>query len=74
MISILWTQGRGLPAEQRVLSPLHAPLELLTVSLDVLVDRTLDELGLLEPGHQRGVAGLELATGQAVRAWAGRRV
>jgi hypothetical protein len=30
------------------------------MSLDVFVDRTLDELGLLEPGHQRGVADLLL--------------
>jgi hypothetical protein len=49
-----------LAAKQRLASPLHALLELLTMSVDVFVDRNLDELGLLEPGHQRGVADLLL--------------
>src|SRR5215216_5902755 len=29
---------RGLPTEQRLLSPLHTPLELITMALDVLID------------------------------------
>ena len=39
---------------------LHALREVLAVTLDILVDRALDKLGLLEARHQRGVADLLL--------------
>lgn len=39
---------------------LHPPPKLLAMTLDVLVNGALDELGLLEPRHQRGVADLLL--------------
>jgi hypothetical protein len=39
---------------------LHALREVLAVTLDVLIDRALDKLGLLEARHQRGVADLLL--------------
>jgi hypothetical protein len=39
---------------------LHALREVLAVTLDVLVDRALDKLSLLEARHQRGVADLLL--------------
>jgi hypothetical protein len=39
---------------------LHALCKVLAVMLDVLIDRALDKLGLLEARHQRGVANLLL--------------
>lgn len=39
---------------------LHPLGELLAVTLHILIHRTLDELGLLEPGHQGRVADLLL--------------
>jgi hypothetical protein len=39
---------------------LHAQRKQLAVMLDVLIDRTLDKLGLLEARHQRGIADLLL--------------
>jgi hypothetical protein len=53
-------ERRGLPAQQCLVRLLHALREVLTVTLDVLVDRALDKLGLLEARHQRGVADLLL--------------
>jgi hypothetical protein len=54
------SERRGLAAEQRLVRLLHAACELLSVALHVLVDRLLDELGLLQSGHQRRVADLLL--------------
>jgi hypothetical protein len=53
-------ERRGLAAQQRLARVLHAPSELVTVTLDVLVHGTLDQFGLLEPRHQCGVANLLL--------------
>jgi hypothetical protein len=39
---------------------LHSQRKQLTMMLDVLIDRTLDELSLLEARHQRRVADLLL--------------
>jgi hypothetical protein len=41
-------KDRRLDAQQRLLCALHAQRELVAVTIDVLVDGTLDELGLLE--------------------------
>ena len=42
------------------MSALHPPGERLAMPVDVLVDRQLHELGLLQPRHQRGVTDLLL--------------
>jgi hypothetical protein len=39
---------------------LHAPVELLVVALDVLIDSALNKLGLPDPSHQRGITNLLL--------------
>jgi len=52
-------RGR-LAAQQRLLRALHTQRKVLAVMLDVLIDRELDELGLLEARHQRGIANLLL--------------
>jgi hypothetical protein len=52
-------RGR-LAAQQRLVRALHAQRKQLAVMLDVLIDRALDELGLLEARHQRGIADLLL--------------
>jgi hypothetical protein len=53
-------EGGGLAAEQRLVRPFHAARKLFPMALHVLVDRLLDEFGLLESGHQRGIADLFL--------------
>jgi hypothetical protein len=50
----------GLAAQQCLVRALHALRKQLAVMLDVLIDRTLDEFGLLEARHQRRVADLLL--------------
>jgi hypothetical protein len=50
-------EGRGLAA---LLRTFHALRELVTVAIHVLVDSALDQLGLLQSRHQRGVADLLL--------------
>ncbi len=50
----------GLAAKQRLTRAVHPPCKVIAVMLDVLVDRPLHELGLLEARHQRGVADLLL--------------
>jgi len=52
-------RGR-LTAQQRLVRALHTQRKQLAVMLDVLIDRALDELGLLEARHQRGIANLLL--------------
>ncbi|MGA8364577.1 MAG: hypothetical protein WB709_08655 [Solirubrobacteraceae bacterium] len=53
-------EDRRLAAQERLLCALHAQRELVAVTIDVLVDGALDELGLLQARHQRGVADLLL--------------
>jgi hypothetical protein len=55
-------ERRRIAAEQGLAGALHTATELLTMSLDVLVDRALDELSLLQPRHQRRVADLKSST------------
>jgi hypothetical protein len=50
----------GLAAQQRGVRALHAQRKQLAVMLDVLIDRALDKLGLLEARHQRRIADLLL--------------
>jgi hypothetical protein len=51
---------RSLASQQRPARALHALSKVVAVAIHVLVDRALNQLGLLHTRHQRGIADLLL--------------